>query len=95
MLALQSCVTRRGADGAPVGENQRISAQEALQLYTVGAAYASGEDAVKGRLAPGYFADFVVLGDDPLTVDPQRLAAIPVQATYVGGRRVWPTSESA
>lgn len=95
LLALQSCVTRRGADGAPVGENQRISAQEALRLYTVGAAYASGEEAVKGRLAPGYFADFVVLGDDPLTVDPQRLAAIPVQATYVGGRRVWPTGESA
>ncbi len=67
---------------------------EALRLYTVGAAYASGEEARKGRLAPGYFADFVVLGDDPLTVDPTRLASIPVQATYVGGARVWSAAAS-
>jgi predicted amidohydrolase YtcJ len=91
LLAMQSCVTRRGEDGAPIGENQRISPLEALRLYTVSAAYASGEDACKGWLAPGYFADFVVLGDDPLSVDPTQLASIPVQATYVGGNRVWST----
>src|SRR5215469_638983 len=89
LLALQSCVTRRGADGAPIGENQRITPLEALSLYTVGAAYATGDDTRKGRLTPGYFADFVVLGDDPLTVDPSRLASIPVRATYIGGQRVW------
>ena len=88
-MALESCVTRRGADGAPIGENQRITSLEALRLYTVGAAYATGDDTRKGRLTPGYFADFVVLGDDPLMVDPSRLASIPVRATYVGGQRVW------
>lgn len=90
LLALQSCTTRRGWDGVLVGENQRITPAEALALYTTGAAYASEEDHVKGRLAPGYLADFVVLEDDPLSVEPSALGAIAVRETYVGGRRVWP-----
>ena len=90
LLAMHSCVTRTGWDGTPIGIEQRLSPREALALYTSGAAYASGEAGLKGRLAPGYVADFVVLGDDPLTVDPARLAHVEVRATYVGGERVWP-----
>jgi predicted amidohydrolase YtcJ len=90
LLALQSCVTRRGYDGVAVGENQRITPYEALSLYTVAPAEASGEGHLKGRLLPGYLADFVVLGDDPLTVPPDQIGSIPVLATYVGGRRIWP-----
>ena len=89
LLALQSCVTRQGWDGADIGLNQRISPPEALELYTTGAAFASDEQHVKGRLAPGYLADFVVLGADPLEVEPGRLAEVPVLATYVGGVRVF------
>ncbi|MGH3326346.1 MAG: amidohydrolase family protein, partial [Streptomycetales bacterium] len=90
LLGVQSTVTRRGYDGVPVGENQRISPAEALALYTTGAAVATGEEQLKGRLAPGFLADFVVLGEDPLRCPPGEIAAIPVLATYVGGRRVWP-----
>jgi predicted amidohydrolase YtcJ len=90
LLAMQSCVTRTGWDGTPIGTSQRISPLEALELYTLGSAYASGEQHVKGRLAPGYLADFAVLAEDPLSVDPARLSAIEVQATYVGGVQVWP-----
>ena len=89
LLGMQSCVTRGAWDGGTLGENQRISAQEALALYTTGAAYATGEAHVKGKLAPGYYADFVVLGDNPLTVEPERLSQIPVLATYVAGERVY------
>jgi predicted amidohydrolase YtcJ len=92
LLAMQSCVTRTGWDGTPLGLSQRISPLEALELYTTGAAYASGEQAVKGRLAPGYLADFVVLGEDPLLVDPSRLGSIDVRSTYVGGAQVWPAT---
>ena len=88
LLALQSTVTRRGFDGAEVAPEQRITAGEALALYTTGAATATGEDDVKGRLAPGYLADFVVLADDPLTCAPERIADIAVLATYVGGAPV-------
>jgi predicted amidohydrolase YtcJ len=90
LLAMQSCVTRTGWDGVPIGVSQRISSRQALELYTVGSAYASGEHASKGRLAPGYLADFVALDQGPLTADPTRLATIQVQATYVGGVHVWP-----
>jgi predicted amidohydrolase YtcJ len=90
LLAMQSCVTRTGWDETPIGLSQRISPREALELYTLGSAYASGEHHFKGRLAPGFLADFVVLRDDPLRVDPARLSAIEVQATYVGGVKVWP-----
>lgn len=89
LLALQSCVTRTGYDGTPLGLSQRITPREALALYTVNAAYAAGEDDVKGRLAPGYLADFVALDDDPLTIDPHALSRIGVRATYVGGAKVW------
>ena len=92
LLGMQSCVTREAWDGGTLGENQRISAYEALGLYTTGAAYATGEERVKGKLAPGYYADFVVLGDNPLTADPTRLSQIPVLATYVAGQRVWAAS---
>jgi len=89
LLALQSCVTRTGFDGTPLGLTQRITPYEALALYTVNSAYASGEDGTKGMLAPGYLADFVVLDDDPLTVDPFKLGALGVRATYVGAVNVW------
>jgi predicted amidohydrolase YtcJ len=91
LLAMQSCVTRTGWDGTPLGLSQRITPREALELYTTGAAYASGEQHRKGRLAPGYLADFVVLAENPLEVDPAHLGSIEVRATYVGGTRVWPS----
>jgi predicted amidohydrolase YtcJ len=94
LLGMQSCVTREAWDGGTLGENQRISAHEALALYTTGAAFATGEERVKGKLAPGYYADFAVLGDNPLTVEPGRLSDIPVLATYVAGERAWSRAEA-
>jgi predicted amidohydrolase YtcJ len=89
LLAMQSCVTRTGWDGAVIGPSQRITPLEALALYTTAGAYASGEQDRKGRLVPGYLADFVVLGADPTDVAVEEIAAIRVRATYVGGQRVW------
>lgn len=92
LLALQSCVTRESVDGDLLGGSQRISVEEALALYTIGSAHATGEDDVKGRLAPGYLADFVVLAEDPFRVDPRRLSTIPVVSTWVGAEQVWAAS---
>lgn len=93
LLAVQSCVTRTGADGAVVGARQRITVDEALRLYTTGAAEATGESDLKGTLTPGKVADFVVLGDDPRVADPMALGRIPVLSTWVGGRQVWSSAE--
>jgi predicted amidohydrolase YtcJ len=88
LLGIQSMVTREGLDdGEPVGPSQRVSVAEALKIFTIGSAEAEGA-ADRGRLAPGYLADFVVLAENPLTTDPQGLASIPVLATYVGGNQV-------
>jgi len=89
LLAMQSCVTRTGFDGTPLGLSQRISAEEALTLYTVNGAIGSGEQHEKGKLAPGFLADFVVLGADPRAVEPSAIGAIPIRATYVGAEAVW------
>ena len=90
LLAMQSCVTRRGHDGASIGPSQRITPLEALRSTPPAAPTPPASRTRKGRLAPGYLADFVVLGADPTAVPHDEIAAIPVQATYVGGRRVWP-----
>jgi hypothetical protein len=89
LLAMQSCVTRTGYDGTPLGLSQRISAQEALELYTISAALAAGEDHIKGKLAPGYLADFVALDADPRAVDGAKIGGIGIRSTYVGGTKVW------
>lgn len=89
LAAITSCVERRALDGSLVGPSQRITVQEAIALYTTGSAYASGEEHLKGKLAPGMLADFVELSDDPFRVAPAEIANLGVQSTWVGGRRVF------
>ncbi|WP_020673093.1 amidohydrolase [Amycolatopsis nigrescens] len=88
-LALRSCVTRETADGTVLGEDQRISQEEAVALYTTGAAYASGEESRKGTIAEAMLADFIVLDRDPLHVPGRELTEIAVEQTWVGAERVW------
>jgi predicted amidohydrolase YtcJ len=85
LAAITSCAERRALDGTAIGLSQRISVREAFGLYTSGAAYAAGEERVKGTLAPGMIADFVELGRDPFAVPPAEIADIPVRSTWVGG----------
>ncbi len=89
MMALQSMVTRQDSQGRVWGENQRISAAEAMQVCTMNGAYASFEEHDKGSLTPGKLADFVLLGQDPLTTDPNALKDIPIAATYLDGQAVF------
>ena len=91
MLALQSLTTRTTATGQVLGVDERIDARQALAVYTVGSAHATGEATLKGRLVPGLLADFTVLGRDILTVDPATIAETTVRSTWVGARCVWST----
>ena len=49
----------------------------------------SFEEGFKGRIAPGYLADFVVLDGNPFETDPNSLKDIPVHATYLSGNCVF------
>lgn len=57
MLAVQTMVTRRTADGRVLGADQRLTVAQALEVYTAGSAHSTGESLLKGRLAPGMLAD--------------------------------------
>lgn len=89
LLGIQTCVTRTDATGKIWGGTQRVTVEEALRLYTHNGAYASFEERIKGTLAPGKLADFVVLGADPLQTDPLAIKDIPVEMTVVGGNAVY------
>jgi len=85
LMGIQGMVTRTGWNGEVWGANQRITVDEALRVNTINGAYATREEAIKGSVTPGKLADFVVLADDPHTVDPQKIKDIQVVRTVVGG----------
>ena len=88
MMAIQGMVTRTGWNGETWGANQRISVDEALRVYTLNGAYNSHEEHLKGSLAVGKLADFVVLADDPHLVSPNRIKDIEIVQTVTGGQTV-------
>lgn len=78
-------VMRLTAKGRCLGEGERIPVEAALQAITLGAAYTLKLDHLVGSIEVGKFADFAVLEQDPLLVDPMHLKDIPVHATVLGG----------
>jgi predicted amidohydrolase YtcJ len=89
LMGVQGMVTRTGWDGTTWGANQRISVDEALAVNTINGAYASREERLKGSIAEGKLADFVVLADDPHTVPNDRVKDVPIVRTVVGGETVY------
>jgi predicted amidohydrolase YtcJ len=69
-------------------ESQRLTAEEAIAAYTRDAAYSSFEERLKGTIAEGKLADFVVLSADPI-VDPETLKSLTVVKTILGGDVVY------
>lgn len=88
-MAIQGMVTRTGWDGKTWGANQRISVEEALRVNTLNGAYNSHEEAIKGSITPGKLADFVVLSDDPFTMDNSKIKDLQIVRTVVGGSTVY------
>ena len=68
---------------------ERVPVEAALRAMTIDAAWQCHSDHEVGSLEVGKFADFVVLAEDPLAVEPERLAQIQVLETWVGGRQVY------
>jgi hypothetical protein len=68
---------------------ERLSVEEALELYTIGAAYMSFEEDVKGSIEVGKFADLTVLSDNPMETQLGKIKDIKVEMTIVGGRIVY------
>ncbi|WP_186420046.1 amidohydrolase family protein [Bosea sp. CS1GBMeth4] len=65
------------------------SVTEALEMWTIWAAKPMGEDAFKGSIEPGKYADMAVLSDDVLTMPTTGLKDVKVLKTVLGGRTVY------
>ena len=70
---------------------QRLTVEEALRCYTLGGAYASFEEGLKGSLEPGKLADLVVLSTDPFN-QPEEIERIQVEMVFIGGELVFAQS---
>jgi predicted amidohydrolase YtcJ len=92
LLGIDAAVTRRTLDGLhPEGwiPAQKISVEEALTAYSRGSATAAFDEHHLGTLRAGYLADFVVLSEDILRIDPERIREVKVEMTVVGGKVVY------
>ena len=93
MNVLYTAVTRQDPfTHEPAGgwlPGERISAADAVRIYTAGSAAAVGREDELGQIAPGMLADFIVLDRDIAACDPQEIQSVQVLATYVGGRQVF------
>jgi predicted amidohydrolase YtcJ len=93
LTRIQSLVTRTSSEGRTYGPEQRLSPEQAIEVFTLGGAYASHDEHRKGSIEAGKLADLVVLSADPTAVPPDRLRDIRVEMTLIGGEVVHPESE--
>ena len=89
-LAMWTTIVRqpRGSDG-PLHPEQSLTREQAIRLYTINNAFLTFEESRKGSLEPGKLADFIVLDRDILTCPLDEVKDIQVEATYLGGTRVY------
>lgn len=87
---LYAAITRKNEAGTrEYVPEQKLSIDQAIAAYTTGAAYAEFAETEKGRLAPGFLADFVVLDRDLTKASPADVLKTKVLRTVVGGRTVY------
>jgi predicted amidohydrolase YtcJ len=92
MLGLYAAVTRKTLSGQPEGgwfPQEKLTIEEAIKAYTLNTAYAAYEEDLKGSITVGKLADFVVLSDNLLTMDPDGIKDVKVLTTIVGGKVVY------
>lgn len=89
MVGLYAAVTRKGVSGAVYAPEEALTMEEAIIGYTRNGAYVTFEEDIKGTIEPGMLADMVVLSDDLLTIDPERIMDVQVETTILGGRVVF------
>lgn len=92
LLGIYAAVTRCTVDGKnPDGwiPEQKISVEEAIKGYTINNAYASFEEDIKGSIEPGKLADFVVLDNDILSIDPTEIKNVNADITVFDGKIIY------
>jgi len=89
---LQAAVTRQTEEGKPDGgfvPAQRLSVAQAVDAYTLGAAFAGRREKTEGSLESGKVADLIMLSQNIFEIDPHKISQTKVLLTIVGGRVVY------
>jgi predicted amidohydrolase YtcJ len=89
MLGLYAAVTRATLDGKHPGgwiPGEKITLPEAIEAYTMGAAFAEFQEHEKGSITPGKLADMVILNDNIFDLKPEAIRNVKVETTIVGGK---------
>ena len=91
MAGIQCAVTRKNLAGniAAYHLEEGFTLQEALDSYTSCGSRSSFEETLKGKICSGMLADFVVLDENPFTVEHNKLKDIGISATYLDGKKVF------
>jgi len=89
LTGIYAAVTRRADSGQSVLPSEAVSPQQALAMYTLNAAYSTGDEQLMGSLSPGKLADMVILSENPLDTPAESLKEIKVEATFIGGKPFW------
>ena len=88
LVGIYAAVTRKGMTGTVYGLDEAITMKEAIRAYTALGAYLNFEEEIKGTLEAGKLADMVLLSEDLLTIDPERIMGVAVEKTWIGGELV-------
>jgi predicted amidohydrolase YtcJ len=87
LVGLYAAVTRKGeSSGKVYGPEEAVSMKDAITMYTRNGAFLTREEKLKGTLEVGKLADMVVLPEDLLSISPEKLLAMKVDMTIVGGK---------
>lgn len=83
---ISHAVLRQSRTGNPVAPDQAITRAEALTIATMGGAWLTHDESVRGSITPGKLADLVILNDNPLTCPPEALAGLRADQLIIDGR---------
>jgi predicted amidohydrolase YtcJ len=89
LTGIRDAILRKTESGADFGPEERLGVNEAIGLYTSEAGYFSFDEDMVGTIAPGKYADFVVLDRDISSIPPEQITDAQVEMTIVGGRIVY------
>jgi hypothetical protein len=95
LFLLWAAVNRRTRSNQVLGPSERIDPLTALKALTIWPAYQQFDEKLKGTLEPDKYADFVILGENPLTVDPLHIKDIVVIETIKNGETIWTRTDSS
>lgn len=94
LFLLGTAVNRTSRSGKVMGEDQRLTPYEGLKAITINAAYQHKQEHLKGSIKVGKLADFVILGENPLTVEVDKIKDIEVLETIKEGVTIFKNTKS-